>query len=89
MENASRDENSVPTLLGASNADGKTPVRIYADPATHRLLISGVGVTGSTGSTGSTGPTGPTGPAATTVANGTYTPVTSITVLNGVITAIS
>lgn len=35
------DDNGQHSLLGASNADGKTPVVIYADPATHALLISG------------------------------------------------
>lgn len=40
MANASRDENSVPTLLAASSADGVTPVRVYADPDTHRLLVN-------------------------------------------------
>ena len=39
MTNAYRDENSVPTLIAASSSDGKTPVRVYADPTTHRLLI--------------------------------------------------
>lgn len=39
---ASRDQNNVPTLLGASNVDG-TPVKIYADPVTHRLLVNQTG----------------------------------------------
>lgn len=39
MAQAERDENFVPTLLGVSNADGETPVRVYADPTTHRLLV--------------------------------------------------
>lgn len=39
MANAYRDENSVPVLLATSVADGKTPVRVYADPVTHRLLV--------------------------------------------------
>lgn len=47
MANASRDENSVPTLIGASNVDGKTPVKVYADPVTHRLLVDSAG--GGTG----------------------------------------
>ena len=38
MANAKRDENSVPTLLGVSSADGVTPVVLWADPTTHRLL---------------------------------------------------
>lgn len=47
MANASRDENSIPTLLGVSNADGTTPIRVYADPTTHRLLVD-VGSGGGT-----------------------------------------
>lgn len=61
MAQAERDQNNVPTLLGVSNADGETPVVVYADPVTHRLLVDGAGTTGATGSTGVTGPTGPTG----------------------------
>lgn len=37
--NASRDQNYVPTLLGVSSADGVTPVTIYVDPTTHRVLV--------------------------------------------------
>ncbi len=52
MANASRDENSVPTLLGASSVDGKTPVKVYADPNTHRLLVDSTsGVVGPVSST--------------------------------------
>lgn len=40
MPNASRDENNVPTLLAASSSDGTTPVKIYGDPSTHRLLVN-------------------------------------------------
>lgn len=39
MAQAARDQNFVPTLLGVSNADGTTPVAVYADPTTHRLLV--------------------------------------------------
>lgn len=39
MANAYRDQNNVPTLIAASNSDGSTPVRLYADPTTHRLLV--------------------------------------------------
>ncbi len=39
MANAYRDENSVPTLIAVSNVDGFTPVRAYADPVTHRVLV--------------------------------------------------
>ena len=45
MSNAYRDENSVPTLIASSNLDGKTPVRLYADPVTHRLLVDATGAT--------------------------------------------
>ena len=43
MAQAPRDENHVPTLLAVSNADGTTPVTLYADPTTHRLLTSASG----------------------------------------------
>ncbi len=42
MENAKRDENSVTTLLAISNVDEVTPVALWADPTTHRLLTSPV-----------------------------------------------
>lgn len=44
MPNAERDENRVTTLIAVSSADGVTPVKLYADPVTHRLLVD---VTGS------------------------------------------
>lgn len=43
MAQASRDENFVPTLLGASTVDGVTPVKVYANPVTHRLLVDSAG----------------------------------------------
>lgn len=47
MADASRDQNNVPTLLGASSADGVTPIKVYANPTTHRLLVNATaGVTG-------------------------------------------
>ncbi len=47
MTDAKRDANYITTLLAVSNADGSTPVTLYADPTTHRLLVSlsGGGVT--------------------------------------------
>lgn len=39
MAQAYRDQNSIPTLIAASNVDGFTPIRVYADPVTHRLLV--------------------------------------------------
>lgn len=51
MSNATRDENSVPVLLATSSVDG-TPVPVYADPTTHRLLVDvdsiGFTMTGAT-----------------------------------------
>lgn len=40
-QNAERDQNSVPTLLAVASDDGVTPIRLYADPTTHRLLVDG------------------------------------------------
>lgn len=40
MENASKDENAVSSLLGTLNTDGATPVPIKADPTTFRLKVS-------------------------------------------------
>lgn len=42
MSNAKRDDNYIPTLIGVSNADGSTPVTLYVDPITHRLLVSSI-----------------------------------------------
>jgi len=39
MAQAKRDDNYVPTLLGVSNSDQTTPVVLWADPTTHRLLV--------------------------------------------------
>lgn len=49
MSNAYRDENSVPTLIASSIVDGKTPVRLWADPVTHRLLVDSTGSGGGSG----------------------------------------
>src|SRR3990167_5748768 len=40
MAQAKRDDNYITTLLAVSNIDGITPVVLYADPTTHRLLVS-------------------------------------------------
>lgn len=39
MSNAKLDDNSRPTIICASNADGKTIVQIQADPTNHGLQI--------------------------------------------------
>ena len=40
MTNASRDNNNVPTLLGASNADGITPIAVQVSSTNHGLVIN-------------------------------------------------
>lgn len=40
MTNASRDQNYIPVLMATSSSDGKTPIPVYADPTTHRLLTT-------------------------------------------------
>lgn len=48
MENAKRDENNIPTLLAVSNVDDTTPVRLQANPTTHRLLVENLVASGIT-----------------------------------------
>lgn len=48
---APRDANSVPTLMGVSSADGTTPVTIYVDPTTHRVLTQSSGGSAPTDAT--------------------------------------
>lgn len=43
------DDNSRPALIGVSNADNTTPVRLWADPTTHRLLVDSNASGGSAG----------------------------------------
>ncbi len=90
MANAYRDENSIPTLIAASNADGFTPVRVYADPVTHRLLVDISGGSGTVTDVSVATANGFAG----TVATSTTTPVITLTttvtgILKGNGTAIS
>ena len=39
MANAKHDQNHVPTLIGVSSSDGSTPINVYVNPVTHRLLV--------------------------------------------------
>lgn len=48
MANAKHDQNRIPTLIGASSVDGVTPILVYADPTTHRLLVDATGGGGLT-----------------------------------------
>jgi hypothetical protein len=84
MAEASRDENFVPTLLAVSNVDGVTPVTLYADPVTHRLLTSGGGG-GGTGTVTSVSVATANGFAGT-VATATTTPaITLRTTITGLL----
>lgn len=87
MSQASRDQNNVPTLLAASNADGVTPVRVYADPATHRLLVdtggAGTGTVTSVSVVTTNGFAGSVANASTTPAITLSTTVTGIVKGNG------
>jgi len=51
MPQAIRDENGVTALIGASSADGTTPIRVTVDPATH-ILEALDGTTGTDYGTG-------------------------------------
>ncbi len=52
MAQAPIDENSAKGLIAASSVDGKTPVKVYANPSTHRLLVESTsGVSGPGSST--------------------------------------
>lgn len=89
MANANRDQNSVPTLLAMSSSDG-TPVTLYADPVTHRLLVDLPGGTGTVTSVSVATANGFAG----TVSNPTTTPAITISttvtgILKGNGTAIS
>jgi hypothetical protein len=87
---AGRDQNFVPTLLGVSNVDGTTPVTIYADPVTHRLLVdipSGTGTVTSVSVVSANGFAGTVATATTTPAITLSTTITGILKGNG--TAIS
>jgi len=48
MAEASRDGNFVTTLLAVSSTGGTTPVAVYADPTTHRLLVDSSGGSATT-----------------------------------------
>lgn len=79
---APRDNNRIPVLMGVSSVDGVTPVVLYADPITHRLLVdlagSGPGTVTSVSVVTTNGFAG-------TVATATTTPAITIqtTLTNG------
>lgn len=78
MAQASRDQNRVTTLLAVSSADGTTPVVLWADPVTHRLLVdiaSGGGTVTSVSVVTANGISG-------SVSNPTTTPAITLTLGN-------
>lgn len=90
MAQAGRDNNFVPTLLGVSNVDGTTPVAVYADPTTHRLLVDLPGGAGSVTSVSVVTANGFAGTVATATSTPAITLTTSVTgILKGNGTAIS
>lgn len=46
MTDAKRDNNQITTILGASSADGSTPVPIQVNPTSHSIKTD-VGTTGT------------------------------------------
>jgi parallel beta-helix repeat protein len=47
MTSIPRDSNRITTVAGASSTDGVTPVPVYADPTTHRMLVDTSGSSSS------------------------------------------
>lgn len=80
MVQAKKDENGIPVLMGVSNADGVTPIMVYVDPVTHRLLVDLAGGSGTVTSVAALtlGTTGTD--LSSSVANGTTTPVITLNV---------
>ncbi len=74
-DTSSFDNNHVPSLMAVSNADGTSPVKVFADPATHRLLVSATG--GGTGTVTNVSVVSANGFAGT-VANPTTTPAITV-----------
>ena len=81
MANASRDSNYVPTLIAVSSADGTTPIKLYADPTTNRLLVSGGSFADGVTPTGSINGSNVT----FTLANAPSPALSLILVLNGAV----
>ena len=46
MAQARLDENKVPTIIAVSDADGETPLLVFAKPVSHALMVED-GVAGS------------------------------------------
>lgn len=86
MAQAPRDQNRVTALLGTSSVDGVSPVVLWADPTTHRLLVdlpSGAGTVTSVSVVSANGLAGTVATATTTPAITLSTTVTGILSGNG------
>lgn len=90
MTDAKRDNNYVPTLIGVSSADGITPVLVYVDPITHRVLVQSASGSGTVTSVSVISANGFAGTVATATTTPAITISTTVTgVLKGNGTAIS
>jgi hypothetical protein len=90
MADAKRDQNFVTTLLAVSSVDGVTPVPVYANPTTHRLLVDLPGGTGTVTDVSVVSANGFAGSVATATSTPAITLSTTITgILKGNGTAIS
>lgn len=86
MANANRDQNRITTLIATSSADGTTPVNVWADPVTHRILTdtaSGSGTVTSVSVITANGFAGSVATATTTPAITLSTTITGVLVGNG------
>lgn len=82
MADAYRDQNNVPTLIAVSSVDGVTPVRVFANPVTHRLLVDLAGGSGTVTSVSVVSANGFAG----SVATATTTPaITLSTTVTGIV----
>lgn len=90
MAQAARDQNNVTTLLAVSSVDGVTPVVVYANPTTHRLLVDSASGSGTVTSVSVVSANGFSGSVATATTTPAITISTTITgILQGNGTAIS
>ncbi len=90
MANAVLDQNRKPSLIAVSSVDGVTPVILYADPTTHRLLVDLPGGSGTVTSVSVVSANGFAGTVATATTTPAITLTTTVTgVLKGNGTAIS
>lgn len=86
MADAQRDQNYVTTLLAVSSVDGVTPVPVYANPITHRLLVdlpSGSGSVTDVSVVSANGFAGTVATSTTTPAITLSTTITGLLVGNG------